>query len=90
MNQHNAPKELKKLYWQSRRGMLELDLLLIPFTREAYATLPPGQQIEYRQLLSSEDQDLHAWLLRRKPAGERQHLIERILAHNTAKKGNAD
>ena len=90
MNQHDAPIEHKELYWRSRRGMLELDLLLIPFTLEAYAALPLEQQIEYRQLLSSEDQDLHAWLMGREPAGGRQPLIERILAHNAAKKGIAD
>lgn len=28
--------ELKRLYWHSRRGMLELDVLLVPFVQEVY------------------------------------------------------
>ena len=31
--------ELNRLYWHSRRGMLELDVLLVPFVKEVYATL---------------------------------------------------
>ena len=31
--------EINRLYWHSRRGMLELDVLLVPFTREVYSTL---------------------------------------------------
>ena len=31
--------EINRLYWHSRRGMLELDVLLVPFTKEVYATL---------------------------------------------------
>ncbi len=31
--------ELNRLYWHSRRGMLELDVLLVPFVREVYPHL---------------------------------------------------
>ena len=31
--------ELNRLFWHSRRGMLELDLLLVPFVREVFASL---------------------------------------------------
>ena len=30
--------ELNRLFWHSRRGMLELDVLLVPFVREVFAT----------------------------------------------------
>ena len=83
-----APEELRKLCWRSRRGMLELDLLLPPFTRNAYPGLPPEEQARYRQLLACEDQDLFAWLMRRKPAGSWQSLIDRILAQNAANDEN--
>ena len=78
--------KLQRLYWRSRRGMLELDLLLVPFTLEAYPTLPAAQQRRYRKLLGSEDQDLFAWLVKREPAGAWQPLIDRVLAHHAAKK----
>ncbi len=77
--------ELRQLYWRSRRGMLELDLLLVPFTLEAYAGLSPADQARYRQLLEREDQELFAWLLRRESAAGWRSLIDRILAHNAAR-----
>ena len=82
--------ELQKIYWRSRRGMLELDLLLAPFTLEAYAGLSAEDQSRYRQLLDCEDQDLFAWLMRRETAADRQPIIDRILAHNSARSERAD
>lgn len=72
------------VYWRSRRGMLELDLLLVPFTREVYGSLGAPEQGRYRELLACEDQELFGWLLGGKPAGHWQPLIDRILAHKTA------
>lgn len=82
--------DLQKVYWRSRRGMLELDLLLAPFTLEAYPGLPPADQFLYRQLLECEDQELFAWLMRRESAADRQPLIDRILAHNSARSEKTD
>ncbi len=84
------PGDLQKIHWRSRRGMLELDLLLVPFTLEAYSGLSPADQLRYRQLLECEDQDLFAWLMRREPAAGRQPLVDRILAHNSARSEKAD
>ncbi len=41
--------ELKRLYWHSRRGMLELDVLLVPFVQEVY----PGLDAEDRRASAS-------------------------------------
>ena len=57
--------ELNRLYWHSRRGMLELDVLLVPFVREVYATLDADDQERYRKLLESEDQDMFGWFMQR-------------------------
>lgn len=55
----------KRLYWHSRRGMWELDLLLIPFLEQCYDSLDDADQAIYQQLIDQEDQDLFAWLMRR-------------------------
>lgn len=60
-----AQIDKNRIVWHSRRGMLELDLLLEPFARECFERLTPAQQALYQQLLSNEDQDLYAWLLQR-------------------------
>ncbi len=56
--------ELKRLYWHSRRGMLELDVLLVPFVQEAYSALSPEDQARYQALLECEDQDMFSWFMR--------------------------
>ena len=77
--------ELKqtKIFWHSRRGMLELDLLLVPFANEAYESLSVEDKRLYRDFLAEEDQDLWSWLMRRaEPSEPRFHdIIEQILAH---------
>lgn len=57
--------EYKRLYWHSRRGMLELDVLLLPFLEEAYADLDDSDKARFRQLLECEDQDMFVWFMQR-------------------------
>ncbi len=54
---------INHLLWACRRGMLELDLILEPFTRHAYSGLPAEQQALFRRLLDCNDQDLYHWLI---------------------------
>ena len=57
--------EINRLYWHSRRGMLELDVLLVPFTKEVYATLNQVDRDLYVRLLTCEDQDMFGWFMQR-------------------------
>ena len=57
--------EINRLLWASRRGMLELDLILQPFVEQAYPALEFSDQVRYQQLLEEQDQDLFAWFLKR-------------------------
>jgi len=57
--------EYKRLIWHSCRGMLELDILMLPFVREVYPSLPEEDQVRYRQLIECEDNDLFAWFMQR-------------------------
>lgn len=57
--------ELNRLFWHSRRGMLELDVLLVPFVREAFSDLAEADQQCYRKLLECEDQDMFGWFMQR-------------------------
>ncbi|HLS98936.1 MAG: succinate dehydrogenase assembly factor 2 [Porticoccaceae bacterium] len=54
-----------RLFWASRRGMLELDLILLPFIEQIYPELDAEDQARYHRLLDCEDQDLFGWFLRR-------------------------
>ena len=54
-----------RLVWASRRGMLELDLILQPFTENHYDSLEESDQLLYQEFLECEDQNLFLWLMGR-------------------------
>lgn len=62
--------EFNRLLWHSRRGMLELDVLLVPFVKEAYSSLDAEDQARFRKLLKCEDQDMFGWFMRREEAAD--------------------
>lgn len=66
--------ERNRLFWASRRGMLELDLMLLPFLEKIYPGLAPEDQVRYQKLLDSEDQDMFSWLLRREDPEDKELL----------------
>ena len=72
---------LNRLFWHSRRGMLELDVLLVPFTQEVYATLNEADRELYVRLLSCEDQDMFGWFMERTESEdpELQRMVRIIL-----------
>jgi antitoxin CptB len=78
-----AGEDERRMRWASRRGMLELDLLLEPFVRECYSTLDDADRERYRLLMGCEDQELFAWLLGREAPVDADlgAIVERILNH---------
>lgn len=82
VNTSGAAALRKRLYWHSRRGMWELDLLLIPFLEHCYDGLGEEDQAAYRALIEGEDQDLFAWLMQREPpAPHFQRIVTMIQQH---------
>ena len=70
----------KRLFWASRRGMLELDIILQAFLDCTYDKLKPEEQLLYHDLLGCEDQDLFAWLMgREEPQDEATATIIAII-----------
>ncbi|MFM1896294.1 MAG: hypothetical protein RLZZ385_1368 [Pseudomonadota bacterium] len=80
----NDSTQLNRIFWQSRRGMLELDLLLVPFATRCYVTLNPQQKLLYESFLTHEDQDLYAWLMHKAPPADARYgeLIDLILENS--------
>ncbi|BCB07354.1 hypothetical protein HHSLTHF2_12440 [Vreelandella venusta] len=85
MNDDTSPAAIlrKRLYWHSRRGMWELDLLLIPFLEHRFDELSEDEQLAYQRLIEEEDQDLFGWLMRREWPEEPalRHIVQMIVAH---------
>ncbi len=57
--------EFNRCYWRSRRGLLELDLLLPAFVRARFETLSVSERQTLRRLLDCEDQDIWSWFQQR-------------------------
>ena len=75
----------RRVYWHSRRGMLELDLVLMPFAEQVYPVLEPADQQLYRDLLQCEDTDIFAWVVHRAAPDPRLvPIVQRILAYGRA------
>lgn len=76
--------ELNRLLWGSRRGMLELDLILMPFLENVYPTLAQADKELYWKLLEEQDQDMYAWFMRREdPVNVELQRIVDIIRANT-------
>ena len=52
----------RRLRWQCRRGLLELDLLLGWFVERRYTALSAAEQDAFHQLLAQPDHALLAWI----------------------------
>lgn len=73
--------ELNRMRWASRRGMLELDLVLEPFVNQCYAELEAADRARFQQLMLCQDQELFAWFLRRETPEDPEiaSIVDRIL-----------
>lgn len=72
--------EFHRVRWHSRRGMLELDLVLGPFVEKHLRDLDEENQRRYVYLLTSEDQDLFRWFLSaEKPEDEEKAKIVAVI-----------
>lgn len=82
--------EYNRLKWASRRGMLELDLILMPFLENIYQQLAVDERALYVTLLECEDQDLFGWLMQHKepPTLELKRIVK-IILDNTGLKVDA-
>lgn len=60
----NSP-EFKRLKWQCRRGMLELDVLFEPFLDEVFLTLDEDDKQRFYKLIECEDQEIFPWFMQK-------------------------
>ena len=71
-----------RIRWGCRRGLKELDLLLLPFVDEKYATLSVAEQQSFAELLETPDPELYSWLIayNTPPKPDFKSLCEKIHA----------
>ena len=71
---------IRQLRWRSKRGLLELELLLVPFVESCLSELSPSELEHYGRLLEHDDLDLYDWLRGVNTAGDPSlhPIIDRI------------
>ncbi len=76
--------ERHRCYWRSRRGLLELDLLLPPFVKARFDSLSGAQVSALQRLLDCEDQDIWDWFQRRATPGDAElvAIVDLVRAFN--------
>lgn len=76
----DTAKDLKRLRWKCRRGMLELDLILKAFLERSFNTLKKNEINAFELILELEDDELFGLLMGHSEALNQadQSLIKRI------------
>ena len=75
---------MSRLRWRCRRGMKELDLLLLKYVDNDYPLAGDETQETFRRLLSMSDPDILALLTGKMSTDDEllAHVIERLLTHD--------
>ena len=74
-------KTLNRARLASRRGMLELDLVLKPYIERDYLQATAQEKKEFQALLACEDQDLFHWFIKAKqPLPAYRKIVDKVLA----------
>lgn len=72
--------EKNRLRWATRRGMLELDLVLSPFLENHYDHITAEEQQLFHDLLDEQDQDMFNWFIHRhQPESEKLQRIVNLI-----------
>lgn len=59
------PAELGRLRWRCRRGMRELDVLMMRFLEQDFPRATPAERAAFSELLDRQDPEIYALLLGR-------------------------
>ncbi len=77
-------KHFARLRWSCRRGMRELDVLLLRYLEREFPAAAPSHQTAFEQLLSAQDPEIFDLLAGRIVAedGVLNDVIQRLLAQS--------
>lgn len=76
-----------RVKWACRRGMLELDVLIMPFFEQCFDDLSETEQQAFIDLLACDDPDLFTWLMGhgRSENSDIAAMVDKIVTHNRSK-----
>jgi antitoxin CptB len=75
-----GPEEVARLRWRCRRGMKELDLVLLRYLEQDYPQASPADRDAFARILELQDPDLFGYLVGRDSPAEAslRHVVARI------------
>ncbi len=68
-------ENIARLKWACRRGMLELDVILMPFVENHYLQLEEDEKATFQRLLNADDPDLYAWFMGHKACEDKDFAM---------------
>ena len=73
---------LRKLRWQCRRGIKEVEVLLVPFYDLCFPQLSQQDQLLFEKLLEQHDVDMFEWFTHRSVPGEQDiaRIVQMVLS----------
>ncbi|MDP2545279.1 succinate dehydrogenase assembly factor 2 [Photobacterium damselae subsp. piscicida] len=76
-----------RVKWACRRGMLELDVIIMPFFEECFDGLSEQEQQDFIALLGCDDANLFKWVMNhgRSEDPALAAMVDKIVAHNNSK-----
>ena len=75
----DAAKELERVRWRCRRGLLELDIVLQRFVDTYYAKLNEAELRQFETLLDLSDNDLWAMIALKEAGNMNSQPVLRLL-----------
>ncbi len=82
-----STQQKARLKWACRRGMLELDVILMPFFDACYDGLSNQELSVFSQLLQCDDPDLFSWFMGHQTCDHPmlKGMVEKIVSFNQSK-----
>ncbi|SHO57134.1 FAD assembly factor SdhE [Vibrio quintilis] len=80
-------EEKARIKWACRRGMLELDVVIMAFYDECFDKLKESEQRDFVSLLECDDPDLFSWIMGHTRSDNLSHasIVDKIIAYNLSK-----
>ena len=81
----------KKILWQCRRGLWELDAILIPFVEKNFSNLEEIEIENFKKLLAYEDIEIFDILVNKKPFEDTEigAIVSKILEFQISNLGES-
>ena len=81
----------KKILWQCRRGLWELDAILIPFVEKNFSNLEEIEIENFKKLLAYEDIEIFDILVNKKPSEDTEidGIVSKILEFQISNLGES-